>query len=472
MRHSDERIELLAGVGRCDITPAPGTPQGGWGAQAHQRGSGADLAMHATALVLKQGDHTILIVEADAIGFDPEGTERILDAIARLTGLEQSQIRFSCSHTHSGPNTFRLANISEGRDMILAYLEGLPQRIASAGWQALQGMEPVYAAATVGACRINRNRRVRVPSGEVVVGVNEAAAADPALGVMRFDRKDGTTLATIVHYACHPTTVGWQCDRFTPDYPGPARRVIEEYLGGVCLFLQGAAGDLGPRRGFTGDRNVYRRLGTELGLAAASLGMELDPLESCAEFDSVMVSGANIAQYRYRPVAHAPLLRMLTRTLQLPVKPLPSQAELEAELVLLRARAEAFAIAGEKTEMLRAQALATQAGWRLENSRRYAGKSTADWPMQLIRIGSCVFVSLAGEPFSSIARRIRDQSPARCTFVSGYSNGGFGYIPDRAAYREGGYEVEATPFSEDAADVVVDQALSAIQELFKEKIVP
>ena len=45
--------QLLAGTGRVDITPAPGTPQGGWGAQTHQRGLGADLPFYATALVFR-----------------------------------------------------------------------------------------------------------------------------------------------------------------------------------------------------------------------------------------------------------------------------------------------------------------------------------------------------------------------------------------------------------------------------------
>ena len=36
-------MALLAGTGRADITPAPGTPHAGWGAQTHQRGLGGAI---------------------------------------------------------------------------------------------------------------------------------------------------------------------------------------------------------------------------------------------------------------------------------------------------------------------------------------------------------------------------------------------------------------------------------------------
>src|SRR5579863_9359695 len=123
---------LMAGTGRCDITPAPGTPQGGWGAQTHQRGLGADLPFYATALVLSNSNVAVAIIDVDAIGFDNEWTARIIDAVAGLTKLPREAIRFSCTHTHSGANTFRLGTIGEGLDMVLAYLEGLPSRIAGA----------------------------------------------------------------------------------------------------------------------------------------------------------------------------------------------------------------------------------------------------------------------------------------------------------------------------------------------------
>jgi hypothetical protein len=273
-----------------------------------------------------------------------------------------------------------------------------------------------------------------------------------------------------MHYACHGTTMGWQCEHFTPDFPGPARQVVEGQMGCRSLFLQGAAADQGPRVGFVGDLDVYRRLGRELGLAAARLATEIDTLPRRQRFTEVMPSGANIAVYQYERTEPAtPVLRVKSRPIRLPLKAFAPPQELKAEVERLRAEAERCRGMGDAEGLRLANALATQAGWRHGNAQCYYGKQAAEWPMQAIRVGQVVFLSIAGEPFSAIGRRIAEQSPFRQTLFSGYSNGGFGYIPGRRAYEEGGYEVEATPFSADAADVVVDDGLQLLRELAEER---
>lgn len=461
-----ERLE--AGTGRCDITPAPGTPQGGWGAQTHERGDGADMPFYATALALRQGAETAVVVDIDSIGFDAAYTARLIDETAALTGLERHRIRISCSHTHSGPNTFRLANISEGLDMAQGYLEALLKRVAGAAWQALQSLEPVRVAAGRSECRINRKRRVRV-EGRTVVGCDAEAPADHSLRVVRLDALDGSTVATLMNYACHGTTIAWQSRSFTPDFPGPARAVVEEQLGGRCLFLQGAAADLGPRLGFTGDLAVYRRLGQELGLAAAHAALELETLPQTATLRGVIRSGADIALYDYAPAEPAPpRLRVALREVQMPVKQFPPLHQMEAELAALRAEAARLRVEGTPDEFSLANALATQCGWRTANARAYGSVSQTAWPLQAIAFGPIVLLSVAGEPFSSLGQAIADSSPFPHTLFSGYSNGGFGYIPDRAAYDEGGYEIEATPFAPEAGERLCLEALALLNELAQE----
>ena len=463
--------QLLAGTGRCDITPAPGTPQGGWGAQTHQRGIAADMPFYATALVLTDGASVAAIVDVDAIGFDAEWTDKILAAIIDLTGLAREQIRFSCTHTHSGPNTFRLATISEGLDMALSYLEGLPRRIASAVWQAQRNLKPVRCAAGSGSCAINVNRRLHTSDGAVVVGRNWDGLADPTVRVVRFDDLEERPVAVIVHYACHGTTMGWQTQLFTPDFPGPVRQIVEQQVGGTCLFLQGAAANLTPRRGFTGDCRVYRRLGAMLGLEASRIAVEIETLPRSERFLGVLPSGAPIALYADEPLdAGPPPFRILQRKIQLPAKTFRPPEELEAEAAALVAETNRLRREGTEDQVRLANAKATQAGWRAGNSRLYYGKKQIEWEMQAIRIGPVALLSVAGEPFLEISHRILAESPFGHTLFSGYSNGGFGYIPTREAFSEGGYEIEATPFSPDAADALVAAGIRLLRDLAAESV--
>lgn len=462
---------LLAGVGRCDITPAPGTPQGGWGAQTHQRGLGADMPMYATALALSDGDQTIAIADVDAIGFDAEWTGKIMDAIAGLTGIPRHAIRFSCTHTHSGPNTFRLGNISEGLDMVLSYLDGLPLRIAGAVWQAMRNLRPVRCAAGAGRCEIGVNRRFGVPGGGMAVGRNWEGPVDPAVRVVRFDGLDEAPVASIVHYSCHPTTMAWQTKLFTPDYPGMVRQVVERQLGGTCLFLQGATGNVTPHRGFTGNVAVYRRLGHMLGLEASRVALGLETLPRRERFTGVLQSGAAIALYEDEPgEPERPPLRVCTRQIRMPVRKMDAPEALEKQAEKLREELNRLRTEGAGEDQIRAAtARATQAGWRAATARGYFGKTHADWQMQGIRVGNVALLSVQGEPFVEIGLEIAAASPFPHTLFSGYSNGAFGYIPTREAFEAGGYEVETgSVFSPDAADVVVAEGLRMLRDLASE----
>jgi neutral ceramidase len=85
--------------------------------------------------------------------------------------------------------------------------------------------------------------------------------------------------------------------------------------------------------------------------------------------------------------------------------------------------------------------------------------------MQGIRIGPAALLSIPGEPYTELNKRILEGSPFKVTMFYGYSNGGFGYLPTREAYMDGGYEVDASPFSPDAADSVVQEGIKMLKEL-------
>jgi hypothetical protein len=260
--------------------------------------------------------------------------------------------------------------------------------------------------------------------------------------------------------------MAWQTQFFTPDFPGPVREVVEREVGGTCLFLQGAAANLTPRRGFTGDCGVYRMLGKLLGLEAARIACNLETLPRRERYLGVMPSGAPIALYDDAAMEPSPpVLRVIQRQIQLPAKQFRPPDELEGEAAALRAEMNRLRPEGSTDEVRLATAKATQAGWRAENARNYYGMKTIPWELMAIRIGDVVLLSVPGEPFTETAQQVACQSPFAHTLFSGYSNGGFGYIPVREAYLEGGYEIEATPFSPDAAEVLIAESVRLLHEL-------
>jgi len=458
--------QLLMGTGRSDITPAPGTPQGIWGAQLHQRGIAVDMPLWATALAIRSGDTTAIIVDVDAIGFNAEWSAKLLDATAKLTGVPREHIRISASHTHSGPKTVRLEVVSEGLDMGEEYLASLPLRIAGAAWQALNNLQPVRIAAGTGLCGISVNRRLRLPDGRMVVGRNWDGPVDQTVRVLRVDTLDEEPLAVLVHFACHPTIMAWENQHFTPDYPGVVRQVVEREVGGTCLFLQGATGSIGPVRGFTGDRGVYRRLGTILGLEAARVATELEPLRREEKLVGILESGATIALYEDQPVAESdPIFQVRSKMMRLPANEFPPISELEKHVENLQAELARARASGDEDAIRLKTAYATRASMRLGRARIVQGQAHVERQLQVIRIGPIALVSMPDEPFNEIGQRIVAGSPFAHTLFSGYSNGNFGYLPTRSAFEEGGYEVSVALYSPEAEDIVVAEALSLLREL-------
>jgi len=354
--------------------------------------------------------------------------------------------------------------------MSLAYLEGLPMRIASAVWQARQNLKSVRCGAAAGHCEINVNRRFRMPNGAVVVGRNWSGPVDRTVRIIRFDDLDETPVATIVHYACHPTTMAWQCQYFTPDYPGVVRQVVEQQVGGTCLFLQGAAGNITPRRGFTGNLRVYRRLGKILGLEASKIAVGIETVPRRERLVGILQSGTSIVLYEDETTEpDFPIFRIQSRVLKLPLRQYSPPETLEAEAEDLRKELSRARGKGSEEEIRAAAARATQAGMRAEMARLYYGKTQIDWQLQGIRIGPIALLSIPGEPFTEINQHIVAGSPFAHTLFSGYSNGGFGYLPIRSTFEEGGYEVETTPFSPEAGDVVIQGCLQMLEDLAKDE---
>src|ERR1019366_6793205 len=106
------------------------------------------------------------------------------------------------------------------------------------------------SAAVSEACGSRQEASIAVGVGTVTgIGANRRPGGGPLddrVTVVRFDTADGRTLATLLNYGCHPTTLGPNNTLYSADYPGVLCREVETAIGGLAGFTTGPQGDVNP----------------------------------------------------------------------------------------------------------------------------------------------------------------------------------------------------------------------------------
>jgi len=461
--------ELTTGVARADITPPVGIAHGNWGAQTHERAAGVDLPLWATTLALSDGKTTFVVVDLDLIYLRREHATAVREAVAELTGLPTSHVRISYTHTHSGPTTRPDSWVEKGEEKVIPYLDSLPHVAAGTALDAVNDMRPVRMAAGCGHSEIAVNRRLKRPEdGAVVVGRNWEGTVDHDVEVLRFDDANGTPLAVVAHYACHPITVGPDNDLITPDYPGVVKRVVEESTGATCLFLQGAAGNVGPIHGVVENGiEEYKPLGRRLGHEVARVAWAIEPHGREERYVETLESGAPLAVYEYDYEDQDVSLAVATSTAELPLVDFPPVEELEAEYGRYEQRLRELQAEGGNEAAISETTMRARRTYKdALMARQFEDQSYVDFEVQVFALGEDVaLIATPGEPFVEIAQRVKDGSPFEQTAFSGYSNVldySPIYVPTADAYPDGGYEVETSPLTPRAADVLVKSTLDLL----------
>ncbi|MCI0871205.1 MAG: hypothetical protein J4O07_05260, partial [Chloroflexi bacterium] len=208
-------------------------------------------------------------------------------------------------------------------------------------------------------------------------------------------------------------------------------------------------------------------LGTRLGLEAARIRLEIDPVPRKERLVEVVPSGADLGMYEDDPDGEPDdTLRVVNTTVKLPVGNFPSIEEAQAGFDRVVETLNATRKTGSEAEIKEAVKNAKRSSFVLGNAKR-----TADGPIsmriQAMRIGPAALVAIPVEAFSEIGVAVKDSSPARQTLFSGYTNGSLGYMPMADAYEEGGYEVTTTPMAAGAAEETITACTDAVQALWR-----
>lgn len=443
------------GLARVDITPPVGIYARNWGAATHDRADSIHRPLTLTAFTLadSSSERPLVLVDADLGWWKTPDTfggfqVRLLEELS----LSPSQLVFALSHTHAGPSLIEPDDSLPGSDLLRTWLESLVDSTIQAVRTALDSQFDAILDWHTGRCGLATIRDFPDPDRErdgMLLGYSPQGEPDDTLLVGRVTDANGQLRATLVNYACHPTTLAWDNTAISPDYVGAMRDVMQRETGVPALFLLGACGDLAPRFQYVGDTQVADRHGRQLAYAALSTLSGMEPPGTALTFVETVESGARLAVWKHEPRDLSHELRALQPTVDLPLKNWPTGEELEQQRVVCTDRAV--------EERLRRQ----------RDIRLALGDGPSfALPVSFWRIGDVVFVGSCCEAYSLLQRRIRQRFPNRTIVCMNLINGSIGYLPPANLYGRDVYPAWQTPFDRGSLELAIDAMTDVISHLF------
>jgi neutral ceramidase len=233
---------LLAGVGRTDITPALGTALAGYPVQDRVAEAVRD-PLHATTLVLERNGVRAALLSLDWILIEQEEVDTIRRLVEEKTGIPGAHITVCAIQSHSAPRTFTAWGWG---DKDRAYVAQVMPAIVDSAVQAVAALQPATVGIGTTTSDVGVNRRQIAENHTVRLGVNPWGPYDPTMTVLRFEGSQGP-IATLVHYGAHPTVFSGQSRVVSRDWPGVMVDRMEALTGAPTLFINGAVGDVAPR---------------------------------------------------------------------------------------------------------------------------------------------------------------------------------------------------------------------------------
>jgi neutral ceramidase len=417
-----------------DITPAEPVMLSGY---ANRKGLSTKIhrPLSSRCVAFRAGSSTLCLIVNDLVDIMPEPTHDMIARIVRGASIPEDVVFVHAIHTHSGPVMEH--GFTEANDR---YINWAVDRIVQNAVRTIVETEK-YQSCSIrqgrSMCDISASRRRIDPQTGVALKVaNAESAIDREVRILQLVNDTGKAVLTLFNYACHPVVLGYDSLVVSTDYPGAAREAIEKALGGMAVFLNGAAGDINPFLTDQTDPAVADREGMKL--ASVVLRATLETWEG--EVD----------------------IRIRNQVIHLPYRDQNMTAE--------RFDREVERRLGDQTEFFNwRQDLRTWGDAMIIGLKNGTVPNTCSIEAAALKIGPVVFVLSQGEVFNAYQMRAKQNFPSEKIFFVGYINGTRGYIPTAEAFKHGGYEVdqayiysgEPSPLTPETERVYMD-ALNAL----------
>ncbi len=258
-------VSIRAGAAALPIAPTAaeleqGIWLGGYGSYRARRAAGVHDDPCCRALALEGGESAFVIAAVDMIGVAGAVLADVRSSVLRTTGLPPGRLLIASTHSHSSPD---LQGLWGG--VPRSYVRRLVEVCIQAVRQALDSLTEAHLAA--GSTELQG----------VTVNRRGWPEVDEELVVLRAVRPDGSPVGALVNFACHGTAIGPQSVLVSRDWPGFAVDALEQELGGVVVYVNGAQGDVNPAE--SGEFGQARRLGEAVASAACAAAANAEDVD-------------------------------------------------------------------------------------------------------------------------------------------------------------------------------------------------
>ncbi|MBE6601306.1 MAG: hypothetical protein E7637_02220 [Ruminococcaceae bacterium] len=433
--------QLFCGAAERVITPELGLLIPGYFKNRISDGVKSDLKAHA--IVLKDGAAQVAVIHLDILDFQASLAKKIRLKIQNQLQIPPSNVMIAATHTHTGSPT-NYSGFDEGR-LTKKQLDRLINLTVEAVVAASEAAVPVKMYCAFGEEKsIAFNRNYLMNDGTIVTNpgkrrpfdvVKPITPIDHTLGVIRFDALDGTPIAQLVNFACHPDTVGGTA--YCADYPGELCRLQQECFGKdfVTVYLNGASGNVNHI-----NAEWYKTPGFVLQKGSHHLHM------GKVLSENVQVLHKQMSQ------TNDTTIKALSKTYRT-ARRQPTDEDMKWVASVNEApnaSIEDKTYASELTDLYKHP------------------KKFANVEIQVFRIGECAIVTLPCEAYADIALAIREASQHKNLLISSLTNGTVGYVVTEPAFSAGVYESKLSKYNSFLPPSAADEmALHAVQLLKK-----
>jgi neutral ceramidase len=330
-----------------------------------------------------------------------------------------SFVMVMATHTHDGP--------ALGKDPSPnGWEKELSENILQTIGQSIKNKKNARFRTATGQADITYDRRVVNEDGSITMlwqnhERKHTVPIDQNVRVVYIDDTEGRPIVTLAHYACHPVLGGIKNLKLSADFPVSLCAFVEKNIGGACVFMQGACGNINPY------------------MAAI--------LTTDSGYDTVIQEGETVGKS---------VVQALEEAIPVDDDHAIRFTFFEEEVGIKKNKDEDF------DHLLR-----WMYGAEFIEGVQQGVLNSIPVQIPILAIGdSLAWVGFPGEFFDLFQVDLAERSPIPNTYFLGYCNGYLSYFPTIRAAAEGGYGASYGLITEvGAGEYLLDRSIIALYDL-------